>query len=726
MSLNNINKRNKNNSSINSNSNSSRKNNFKKVSPNTEKNTHDFNTNKKSVSQPNYQMNSNSKNLTVKKNNKNNNSKLKNTNIINIDNIDISLYNPDPFILPKKEFEHNLYITKIEETIYNYNNIKVALNKKIFDNKIPKKALSLQLKNFALLEELDKLNIILDILVERKRFSCKKDNLDDNESKSNDLKNKENIENNGSKKLSLKHINNKLLDSVMKQNKILTEKYQKLTKINYISDIKKHIDSISLEIIKVENKNRDLKKAKIMHEYELNKKKVPKNDINYKNKVEQYEHFDKEYSKLMKYIATLEDSIKVNDQKIGELNDTKNKLIKKAKEEFNIENPEVKIVRKTEINKNEEKKRELEKENKTLINKIKKFTYQEKDNDKTIKYLKDEIKSSDSLLKERKEMLILLNDRFNQLEQEYFGLNNNNNNNSKELAHQNNKNINYINDKINQNKKGNKNDTNNKQNSFEIQTLVSPIKLLDENNSEINDNKIVNILNDIQDNKKKISLNKNIKSKNKSQILENNSTNDSLQLNNRYNNGVAKNLNNNKTYNKKMILEQLDMQNNKENQVKLDKSISLKKNKLKPNFSFSLNDMNLKDKKVNLSVALLPKSTINEEKNNEIEGEIKEDIEINNNINEEKNNLDNKDENQKIFTNLSQNISMENNENEEGKIRENDLNTFPYNEIDNEEKHINSYDNEEINLNDNYINSNEQEHVFENDQINIEDNINMD
>ena len=310
MSLNNINKRHKNNSSLNSNSNSSRKNNFKKVSPNTEKNTQDFNTNKKSVSQSNYQMNSNSKNLTVKNNNnKDNNSKLKNTNMINIDNIDISSYNPDPFIIPKKEFEHNLYITKIEETIYNYNNIKVALNKKIFDDKIPKKALSLQLKNFALLEELDKLNIILDILVERKRFSCKKDNIGDNESKSNGIKNKENIENNGGKKLSLKHINNKLLDSVMKQTKILTEKYQKLTKVNYISDIKKNIDSVSSEIINVEKTNRDLKKAKIMNEYELSKKKVPKNDINYKNKVEQYEHFDKEYSKLMKYIAKLEDSI---------------------------------------------------------------------------------------------------------------------------------------------------------------------------------------------------------------------------------------------------------------------------------------------------------------------------------------------------------------------------------------------------------------------------------
>ena len=166
-----------------------------------------------------------------------------------------------------------------------------------------------------------------------------------------------------------------------------------------------------------------------------------------------------------------------------------------------------------------------------------------------------------------------------------------------------------------------------------------------------------------------------------------------------------------------MILEQLDMQNN---QVKLDKSINLKKNKLKPNFSFSLNDINLKSKKVNLSVAIVPKTKINEEKNNEIVGEIKEDIELNN-INEEKSNSENK--NKKIFINLSQNISLENNENEEEKIRENDLNTVPYNELEGEQKYINSYDKDEINLNDNYINSNEQEHIFENDQVGLEDNI---
>ncbi len=144
-----------------------------------------------------------------------------------------------------------------------------------------------------------------------------------------------------------------------------------------------------------------------------------------------------------------------------------------------------------------------------------------------------------------------------------------------------------------------------------------------------------------------------------------------------------------------MILEQLDIQKNKENTIKIDSTTNLKKNKLKPNFSFTLNDTNKKDKNVNLSVAIMPKTTINKEEQNESEGEIKEDIQINTNLNEEKinTNIDNKIEEQKMDVNLSQNISVEiekndneNDNNDEGKIRENDFNTLPYDKFANEEK----------------------------------------
>ena len=708
MSLNTLNKNNKNISITNYNSNSTEKNTFKKLSQNYEKNNNDYNINKKSIYKSNSQIYSNFKNLTDKKQTSKNSNKTINSNLINkdIDNIDISNYNPDLYIIPKKKYKHNLYITKLEETIYNYNNIKVNLNKKISNDKIPNNTKSLQMKNLSLLNGLDDLNIILDTLVERKRFSTKKQK-DSMDEKINELKNKENTQ---YIKLSSKDINKKLLENIMKQNIILSEKYQKLSNEDYILKIKEQIESISLEISDLEKSNKDLKKIKIMNEYELNKINIPKNDLKYKNKIEQQEHLDKEYSKLMKTIATIEDTIKNNEKKIELLNENKNKLIIKAKEEYNIENPEVKNIQKKEKNLNEKRKNELERKNKTLINNIKKYNYQIIDNERDIKKINEEITNANSQLKEKKELLNLLNKKFNELEKEYYNFNNNDNNN---LKQENNKNINFNNDKINKNNKGNEYNDINKNVSFISQTQVSPIKPIEANTPEINDNKIVSIINDINDNKnKKVSLNRN----NKSQILENINIKDNTKINDRYN-IISKNPNNNRTYNKKMILEQLDMQNN---QVKLDKSINLKKNKLKPNFSFSLNDINLKSKKVNLSVAIVPKTKINEEKNNEIVGEIKEDIELNN-INEEKSNSENK--NKKIFINLSQNISLENNENEEEKIRENDLNTVPYNELEGEQKYINSYDKDEINLNDNYINSNEQEHIFENDQVGLEDNI---
>ena len=186
MKNNTINKKNKNLSTLSTNSNSVGKNINKKTSPNIEKNQSDINSNKKSIGHANSQLNINSNKLTVK-NKSNKNQNLKNTKknnnnkpiiidseLINIDNIDISSYNPDPYVLPKKKFEHNFYISKLENTVKEYNEIKEDVNKKILDTKIPNKAKNLQIRNFSLLEQLDKLNAILDTMIERKRFTKKK------------------------------------------------------------------------------------------------------------------------------------------------------------------------------------------------------------------------------------------------------------------------------------------------------------------------------------------------------------------------------------------------------------------------------------------------------------------------------------------------------------------------------------------------------------------------
>ena len=112
-----------------------------------------------------------------------------------------------------------------------------------------------------------------------------------------------------------------------------------------------------------------------------------------------------------------------------------------------------------------------------------------------------------------------------------------------------------------------------------------------------------------------------------------------------------------KTYNKKMILQNLDDQKRRE-QDNFNK-IKLNKKNLKPNFSFSLNNSAQKDKQeknVNLSVALISNRNKKMEEKNETEGEIKEDI----NITPYDEKIKTEEEEQRIITNMSkQNISTD-------------------------------------------------------------------
>ena len=705
MNLNDNNIKNKNLLSVKENSTSELKNLAKIISPNVEKNINDINANKNIISN----FNSNSNGLTSnKKNNKKNSQMSINSELINIDNIDVSSYNPDPFVLPKKKSKQ-FYISTIETTVYNYNKIKETVNKKLFNSKIPNKTENLQLKNFSLLSQLDQLNAILDTLVENKRFvkkgnknSNSKKNKNINSSKSQELQNI---------KLSSKDINIKLLNNFQKQYNLLTEKYKKISKDNYFPNLKNELEIVSSEISEMEKVNRDLKTTQFKAEFFLKNKNVSQNDLNYKKKVVEYDHFDNEYTRLMKKIPPKEEEIKRNDEKIAQLNDMKNNLIKIAKEMYNINNPEEKIVKKID-NKNFEnykKRKELEKKFIEVNGSVKKCNYTKKENGKNIKILEENKITAESILKDKCQLLEELTEKLNNLELEFTTGNTIN-----EVNKENYKKESLANNIFNSDKKEN-NPIDNKISSLENQS-ISPIKPLDINTIEINDNKIENNINEIKDNKTntiEMEFNKE----------NNNEMNNISKLNNRYNDSNNKDdnkkLNNNQTYNKKMILEQLDIQKNQEN-LRMDKSINLKKNKLKPNFSFTLND-NLKDKKVNLSVAMPPTTTINKVEKNESEGEIKEDIQINNGVAEEK------------FNNLSHNISMEKNdkgenkeiENEEQKKRENDLNTVPY-QIENGEKkitnNIENNDNNDEEENYKFTNTNEQEHIFENEQLNeIED-----
>jgi hypothetical protein len=680
----------KNSSSLSKNSKLSK--NKKNSSLTNIKNKYDYNVNNKN------KVNSNSKfNKNI-----NNNLLLINSSQIDIDNFDESAYNSEPYVLPKKSFEHNLYKTNIEKTANSYNEIKENINKKIFNSNIPEDAESLQNRNFTLLEQLDKLNGILDAIVEKKNFTQKKNvNIS--------LRPKQNIKKiNASKsqelniKYSTKEINKKLLQSYIKQYDLLSNKYKKLTEENYVETLKEQMKEVTLSISNLEKENRKLQTLQFKSEYMLKNKFPSQNEMNYMKKSTEYNKLENEYVKIMRKIPRKEDSSKCNEIKINQLSESKESLIKMAKEKYNIENPEERISNKKVENKEkyecELKRRNLEKKIVEGKSNIKKYTYQKKENDKYIKQLENDKITFNTLLTSKQGEL----DKVNQQLREINGNGNN----------------------------GNRSPQNENTNNL-VNSQITPIKSLDFNNIEVNDNKIENMINENED--ENMYNNRDsyqTAQKNRNQTIEinlNGNNNNGNNIQNSFNNRYSSNLNNNinknnvlgkNTYDKKMILQQLDMQKNKENNAILDKSLTLKKNKLKPNFSFTLNDKKAKDIKPNLSVAVLPKTenNVNEKQNEgDGDGEIKEEIQYNNDLNDDKINNDNYP---KINSNLSQNISLEkddkgdNVQNEVGKKRENDLNTLPINDFDDGEKKFNNI-NGDNNFND-VSNSNEQEYGFDN------------
>ena len=439
----------KNSSSLSKNSNLL--NNKKNSSLTNIKNKYDYNVNNKNKT------NSNSKSKFNK--NINNNLLLINSSQIDIDNFDESAYNSEPYVLPKKTFEHNLYKTNIEKTANSYNAIKENINKKIFNSNIPDDAESLQNRNFALLEQLDKLNSILDAIVEKKNFTQKKNvNINlrpkQNAKKINSSKSQElNI------KYSTKEINKKLLQSYIKQYDLLSNKYKKLTEENYVETLKEQMNEVTLSISNLEKENRKLQTLQFKSEYMLKNKFPSQNEMNYMKKSTEYNKLENEYVNIMRKIPRKEDSSKYNEIKINQLSESKESLIKMAKEKYNIENPEERISNKKVENKEkyecEAKKRNLEKKIIEGKSNIKKYNYQKKENDKFIKKLENDKINYNTLLTSRQNEL----DKVNQKLREINGVGNNENN-----SPQNENNQNLLNNQI------------------------SPIKSLDFNNIEINDN----------------------------------------------------------------------------------------------------------------------------------------------------------------------------------------------------------------------------------------------
>ena len=588
---------------------------------------------------------------------------------IDNENLDEIPYNEELYIIPKKNPYKRFYTSNIEKAIEAYNEIKKVINKKLNNKKNFTSIKSIQIQNLSMVNLLEKLNSILDVIVERSRLNNNK-NKGYALSESQEIKKNKEMKSgiNNVKRISEKDINNKLLNSYKQQYYLLSSKFDSLTKGNYAINLKLNITKFSDDISKLEKENRELHRTQSRNELILKNIKTTKNEDNYKKKLEEYDKLSIEYESLNKYIKIKQGEIKSNDRRLLKLEENKKILLKKAKDEYHMQNPEEIIDEKKDEKEIEKikmyiKRKELE--NKVLIlnSIIKKFVIMEKDNKKFIRQLEEKIAESNYYLKLKKEEIIKLNEILDKIDIE-----NNNLIFKTEI------------DKENYVQKDIKEINNEQENNPNL------------NSENLNFEQIINIH----------EFNKNLKQKG---VNLSNPEIGVKEINNRYSIKKEKNSDNSqvaKTYNKKMILQQLDDQKRRE-QDGLNR-IKLNKKNLKPNFSFSLNNSSRKEvteKNVNLSAAVISNRNNSFEVKNEPEGEIKEDIKIipyDDNIKvklEEEQRITNMSQNIVSLEKKDENIVEEANLNEENKIlnseeknRQKVLNTLPFYELEESEKNL--------------------------------------
>ena len=567
-------------------------------------------------------------------------SSINGNKFMNIDNINESSYNKELYIIPnQKKEKKKFFTTNIEKAVQIYNEIKEEINNKIMNKSMANKAKNIQMQNYIMVSILEKLNKILDTIVERSKYNQNKNKFKGINIKTNGINIINNKKNHEKKeKLKEKDINEKLLKSYIQQYKLLSSKYAQLTNGDYASNLKKQITNNSEEILKLEKENRELKRTQSRTECLLKNQKISKNELDYKKNLELSEKLNNEMINIKNAIKIKEGEIKSNEERINKLLQNKENLLIKAKDNYNITNPEKSLTEK--IPKDEKdtikynlyiKRKDLENKNLVVNNNLKKYNIIEKDNKKLFKDLKENEGLISMNLQLKREEIIKLNEILEKVEIE--------------------------------------------NNTFEV---LPKSKNIEQNNN--------------------INL-----SQNTIKLKEQNDRYSSItKVTSSPANSIKA-----KTYNKKIILQQLDAQKKKEDED-LNR-ISLRKKNLKPNFSFSLNNSSKKDKNeknVNLSVALVSKSNPELEQKNEPE-EIKEDINIS--PYDEQKATDN--------NNLSHNISIDIDKKDE-------INN------DNKKKSIEIKEEKRINENINNINNdneleeeiNEQKDIKEND---IENNDNM-
>ena len=143
---------------------------------------------------------------------------------------------------------------------------------------------------------------------------------------------------------------------------------------------------------KSNNKSKSSKK----NENSNKNQKISKNELDYKKNLELSEKLNNEMINIKNAIKIKEGEIKSNEERINKLLQNKENLLIKAKDNYNITNPEESLTEK--IPKDEKdtikynlyiKRKDLENKNLVVNNNLKKYNIIEKDNKKLFKDLKE-------------------------------------------------------------------------------------------------------------------------------------------------------------------------------------------------------------------------------------------------------------------------------------------------------------------------------------------------
>ena len=655
-------------------------------------------------------------------------------------------YNKDPYLSPNMKKKNNNVLSRLDKMIINYNKIKEEFNTILsYDSSNNKKSDKAKLKkiskfNFKMINQLNQLNDFLNFLIDNKNIYREKSLF------ISPIKPKKQSDYESIISTNLES-SEKILIAFSKQYNKIEERLSQIKNDQYLSEIKSQINGLNQEISILEKENKSLRKEQILTENSFQKKENNHNanklDNVYTEKSNEFSKYSDAISKINNKIENDKETIKINETKINELNNKCKELTQFAKNNYGInEINKIENLQREKQNKEMTEQRLIKKyetEITSIKSKINKLKFQQKINTKSIQEISEEKIIIKSQIETKQLELKQLNQKLNLYEQDpakavlgEIGYNPN----RKKLVLK----LEPFNKDQNRSHKN--------VNLFDKESISSvPNKKMANIPSFISQQQKQNSIYDINSlsNKNTIEANK--------RIPINSLSYEKTEIKKGKNLKLKIDANNNKKISKEMVIKNLDEQGkqnrnfipslrydfplnpfDKCDECNDNKNTNTdKKKRLKWNFSFT---SNMRNKKLNLSVNNSPIERQNTLPGSEI-NEIKEDILIDNSLQDNSNNIKeikvkkiiNDDNNGKESVQIEKKNSdenlkalSENNDKDENK-RENVLNTVVFNVQDNENNkekdNSNSNNNSNSNSNNNINNSNKNS---VNENKNIEDN----